>query len=188
MIHAVFFIMFFLKLPTASAAVESRSIVMLPISCSELLQETEPFINFFEAVGRGLVKTDKELSKKIFSILALREKLEELSTARGRRNPIDILIQKTLCFYREQKEPLKEVSYDNSRFVSFIKESISELDKKVQEAIYKYEVERFRREYYELKLEENNKLAQSLRLEAQKIAELKYKTISNRAKKKIFSQ
>lgn len=187
MIHVLFFIMFFFQ-PPVSAAVESSSIVMLPASCAELLQQTEPFINFFEAVGKGVAKTDKELSKKIFSILILREKLEESSTARGRNNPIDILIQKTLCFYREQKEPLKEVSYDNSRLVSFLKESISELDKKVQDAIYEYELERFRREYYELKLEKSNKFAQTLRLEAEKIANLKYKTISERAKKKIFSQ
>ncbi len=171
-----------------NGALDSSMTVMLPTSCTELLQKTEPFIDFFEAIGRGVAKTDRELSKRIFAILVLREKLKESSVIRDKNNPVDVVIQKALCFYREQKEPLKEVSYDNPQLLIFIKQSISELEKKVQDTIFEYELERFRRKYYELKLEQNNKFTKTLRLEAEKIAESKYKSISERAKKKVFSQ
>ena len=34
----------------------------------------------------------------------------------------DVLVRKTLCFYREQKEPLKPIAYDNAEFIKFLKE------------------------------------------------------------------
>src|SRR5687768_12693389 len=98
----------FLSVSTLRAALPPQGgVFMLPLSCSELLPDPGPFINFFEAVARGSVTHDKAFSKRMFKILALREKLSNMTDRTREQNPVDDLIKRTLCFYREQKEPLK---------------------------------------------------------------------------------
>ena len=136
---------------------------MLPLNCSELLPDIAPFTDFFEAVAKGTVKTEPRFSKRLFKILALRGKLFESGRRMKKENPVDILIRKTLCFYREQKEPLKPISYDNPHFIAFLRSASMDLENKVDEAIFQWEFERYQRDYYEAQLDKNSKIIRKLR-------------------------
>src|SRR5947209_14947948 len=98
-------LLFLLAAGRAEAAISSdSSYFLLPMSCAELLPDPAPYLGFFEAVGKGLVAKDRALSKRIFRVLSLREKLAEEPDRAREGNPVDVLIRKTLCYYREQKD------------------------------------------------------------------------------------
>jgi hypothetical protein len=158
---------------------------MLPLNCSELLPDTAPFLNFFEAVGKGAVAKNRRLAKRIFKIMALRERLAEIPDRAREQNPIDTLIRKTLCFYREQKEPLSPVGYDDAAFVAFLKGSLPDLEEKIDKVIYQSEYDRQQRKEYERQLERNQGVVLNLRREADLEADQSFERITNRAKRKV---
>lgn len=159
--------------------------VTLPMTCAELIPETEPFTQFFEAVARGSVTTKSRLSKRMFRVLALREKLKEIGKRHKDDNPIDQIIRKTLCFYRESTDPVRAVPFDDAAFLKFIESSIDEVEKKSEEAVYQSEYVRLQKEEYEKRLDRNQDLIEQLRQEADRSAQKSYDEISTKAKRKV---
>jgi len=118
---------------TLKAAMPELTGQMLPLNCAELLPDTSAFLNYFESVARGIVTKDRKFSRRLFRILSLREKLAEQGDRSREQNPVDNLIRKTLCFYREQKEPVRPISYDDAEFLKYLRSSITDLEAKVEE-------------------------------------------------------
>lgn len=161
---------------------------LLPMTCQELLPDQSPYIGFLEAVAMGSVTADRNFSKRLLRILALRSKLAETSDRARDSNPVDLLIRKTLCFYREQKEPLKPVPYDDPGLVKFMHDSLKELELKVEDAIYQVEFERAQRKSYELQLQKNKEIVERIRDEAEDSADRSFERIATSAKQKVKTQ
>jgi hypothetical protein len=161
---------------------------VLPMTCAELLPDVGPYLSFFEAVGRSAVNSDRMLARHIFKILALREKMVEAADRAREQNPVDVLIRKTLCFYREQREPLKVVGYDDPQLTQFLHSSIRELEGKVQQSIFLWEYDRQERRAYERELERNQAIVDTVREQADVDADRAYEKISEAAKRKVRSQ
>ena len=169
----------------AQAKVDSRPTYLLPTTCAELMPDSQPYLGFMEAVALGGAQSDRNFSKRVLRILALRTKLNEVSERARESNPIDRLIEKALCFYREQKEPLRPVPYDDPTFIKYLKESMRELELKVEDAVYQTEVERVQRKHYELQLQKNRELVEDLRNEAETQADRSYQRLSSSAQQKV---
>ncbi len=161
---------------------------LLPLTCAELLPDSAPFLGFLESVANGLVVSDREFSKRLFRVLALRQKVFDSGTRARENNPVDILIRRTLCFYREQKEPLRPVPYDDSDFVKFLRGSLKELEYKIDDAVFQEEFEKYQRKQYETQLEQNRAIAERVRREAQTSADTAYDRLSRTAKQKVKAQ
>ncbi len=170
------------------AKIESRPTYLLPTTCAELMPDAEPYIGFMEAVALGGAETDRNFSKRVLRILALRAKLNEVSERARDANPIDHLVEKALCFYREQKEPLRPVPFDDPAFTKYLKESMRELELKVEDAVYQTELERVQRRHYELQLQKNRDLVEDLRNEAETQANRSFQRLSSSAQQKIKNQ
>ncbi len=169
-----------------SAPLRGRE-VMLPMTCAELLPEVDPFTFFFEAVARGAVASKASLTKRMFRVLALKEKLAELGKRHKEDNPIDGLIRKTLCFYRENKDPARPVPFDDAIFLTFINDSIGDLERKAEDAVFQSEFSRLQREEYEKRLERNQGLIDQLRAEADHSAQKSYDQITQKARRKVLA-
>lgn len=156
---------------TAEGAIQrSNGPYLLPMNCKELLPDPGIFLGFLDAVAGGHAQSDKAFSKRLFRVLALRDKLADQPDAVRGQNPVDKLVFKTLCFYREQKEPIKAVPYDDAAFVSFLKGGLNELDKKVDEAVLHWELERQQRAEFEKQFKMNQAAIESLKNQAEKEA------------------
>jgi hypothetical protein len=175
-------LLFFLTTKVSFA--EENLPTQLPLNCSELMPEPTPYLNFFEACGNKLATnaTDRKYAVQIYKVLYLRKRiLPETKDA----NPIDTLIQKTLCFYREQKEPLKAIAIDNPAFINYLKGSLPELERKVNEVVYQIESERLRKEAYEKSLQKNSVVIEKVQDQAYSAANQTFDKISKKAKQKI---
>lgn len=159
--------------------------VMLPMTCAELLPEVDPFTFFFEAVARGAVTSRARLSKRMFRVLSLREKLSDQGKRHKEDNPIDGLLRKTLCFYRESKDPLRAVPFDDPDFLKFMETSIDDVERKSEDAVFQSELSRLQREEYEKRLERNQELIEQLRAEADRSAQKSYDDLSKKARRKV---
>lgn len=168
-----------------SAVLTEPGVYLMPMNCSELLPEPTPFTNYLEAVGRGLVASNRNLSARIFKVLAIREKTGDAFDRNRDQHPIDILIRKTVCFYRDTKEPLKPVTYDDSNFISYLAASMPELEKKVGEIVYQYELEEAQRKRFAKILEKNSHLIQSMKDEAEAKAESEIDKLTKKAKSQV---
>lgn len=168
-----------------SAVISEPGVYSLPMNCSELLPDPSPFLNYFEAVGRGLVTSNKQLSARIFKLIAIREKLGDAVDRQRDQHPIDNLIKKTLCYYREQKEPLKPVSFDDSNFISYLTQSMNELEAKVKEVVYQWEFDQAQRKLFEKIVEQNQQLIQKMKMQAEAQARVEVERIANKAKKEV---
>jgi hypothetical protein len=171
--------------PNAAAALGGPPVYLLPMECSELLPDTDPFVRYLDSVARGNLTTEAALSRKIFRILALREKVNETLRKATARNPVDIYVQKTLCFYRQQKEPLKPVPYDDAEFLTFLKSSFDDLEKEIYSALQQTEVEQIQKKEFERRLEQNRDREESLRLQAQQEADKQLKAITEAARRQV---
>jgi hypothetical protein len=172
----------------AWAASGSDGVSMLPMNCSELLPDTSPYLSFFESVARAAVTKDRKFSRRLYRILSLRDKFAE-SPERGReQNPVDILVRRTLCFYREQKAPTSPVSFDDPGIVAFLKVSISELETKVKQSLYQVELDRQQRREYERRLKQNQGLVDNIQRQADDEADRTFDQMAKSAKKKARSQ
>lgn len=159
----------------------------LPMTCAELLPDVTPYLLFFDAVGRTQVSRDRRFSKRLYRILALRDRLNDFADKGSDINPVDALIRKTLCFYREQKEPIKPVPYDDAEFLSFLKTSLPELEKKVDAAVFQWELERQEKKEFERRAHKNQQIVESILREAEIEAEQTFDQLARRAKKKAQS-
>ena len=63
----------------AQAKVDSRPTYLLPTTCAELMPDSQPYLGFMEAVALGGAQSDRNFSKRVLRILALRTKLNEVS-------------------------------------------------------------------------------------------------------------
>jgi len=157
---------------------------LLPLNCSELLPDNTAFLSFFESVGRGQVIAQKELSKKIFRILALREKIAGISFQQGGVNPVDIVIRRTLCFYRQQREALQPVPYYDAKFVAFLKDNMLELEKKVEAVIVESQYKVIHQEMLEKRAQQNLALIEEAKRQADRVASQTFERLSRQAARK----
>lgn len=178
-------LVFFLAFTAYGAPTHENGVFLLPLECSELLPDSGPYLQFFEAVARGSLKKDKAFSKRIFRILALREKMQSSAQQSRDQNPLDLLIRKTLCFYREKKEPLKMVPYDDPAFMAFLHGSLNDLETKVEETIFQREFDKQQRKEYERLLTQNQELEESVRGQAEVDADRNFDRLSSAARKKV---
>lgn len=158
--------------------------ILLPLNCSELLPDHSTFLGYFESVGRGQVTRNKRLSQRIFKVLALRQKLQDSTSLYQGRNPIDALVRGTLCFYRQQKDALSPVPFDSPAIVSFISESMNELEGKVEAVILETEYRKAVGAILRKKAQMNEEIIdQEKQLAARKAQEL-FKVLSDKALRK----
>ena len=179
-----------LAVPSARGVVASvprGGVYLLPMTCAELLPDNGPYLGFLESVGQGSVGTDSDLSKRIFRLLALRAKFLDARDVAPENNPVDILIRRTLCFFREQKDPLRTIPYDDGAFLRFFRTSLRELELKIDGAIFQVEVERAQRHAYESQLQRNRTVVERMRREADAVAETEYDRLTKSAKRKVGS-
>jgi len=155
----------------------------LPLNCSELLPDPGPFMNFFEGVARSSIIKEPRLAKRIFRLLAYRTKVSELRPKD--QNPVEVLIRKTLCFYREQREPLKAVAIDDEKFLAYLRASLKELENKVEDAAFQVELERQQREAYEKKLQGNERLVERLSNQMENEVDREFERLAKAARRKI---
>lgn len=170
--------------PALGAPLQAREI-SLPMTCAELLPEAEPFRNFFEAVARGMVTSNTRLSKRMFFVLSMRQKLSASDKRSREDNPLDTLVRKTLCFFRENKEPLRAIPFDDAQFKKYIASSIDELEKKANEAVFQAEFDRLQRESYEKRLDRNRDLVERVRQEADRAAQHSFEQLTKKARRKV---
>lgn len=165
----------------AGLAPEATSF-LLPLNCAELLPDTQPFLTFFGSVARSTVVTDSTLSKRMFRVLALREKIQES----GRDSGIsDVLIRRTLCFYRQQKEPLAQVSYQDPDFVKYLRTALPELEKKLEDVILNIEIAKAEESHFQDQIERNQRSVERLERDAIREADSTYKKLSKVARSKV---
>lgn len=167
---------------------DTNSVYLLPMTCSELLPNSDPFLKFLDSVARGNLGGDPAMATQIFRVLGLRNRLAELIGGKREKNPADTLIQKTLCFYRQNKDPLRPVAFDDNDFLAFLKQSLAELENRIVSAVDQKQQERFRLEEFSRRLELNRDREEVLRNAADAEAERKFQAVSEAAKKKIFGR
>lgn len=170
---------------TGFCSLNPGSNYLMPINCLELLPDSSPFTGFFEAVARGSAAKDRALSKRLFKILSMRERISNVVDQNREPNPVDTLIQKTICFYREQKEPLKPITFDDVDFVKFLKSGLKDLEGKVDDTVFHVEYERYQRQEYERRASNNRGIIEKLQSEADRDAENTFDRISAAARRKV---
>ena len=168
-----------------SAVLTDPGVYLLPMNCAELLPDPTPFSNYLEAVGRGLVAEKPQLASRIFKILAIRSKVSSAVDRNRDQHPIDVLIRKTLCFYRDTKEPLKPVTYDDSNFVSYLASAMPELETKVGEVVYQFELEQAQKKQFEKILEKNSHLIEKMKMEAEQKASNEIDKLVKKARNQV---
>lgn len=171
--------------PVQAALSPEMGVFMLPMNCSELLPDATPFLNFFEAIARANVLKDQKFTKRLLRVLALRDHFAESGDRSREQNPIDVLIRRTLCFYREQKEPSRPIGFDDAGLETFMRSSLGELEDKVKQAILQSEIERQQRLEYERKLKHNQHMVDRLEQEADEEADRTFTQLAKIARKKI---
>jgi hypothetical protein len=181
----IFLTLLVLSLPLKAAIQPDSGVYMMPMNCSELLPDNAPFVNFFEAVALAAVEKDRAFAKRLLRVKALRERVSESVTRGKEQNPVDVIIRRSICFYREQKEPLKPVSFDDAGLMQFMKSSVKELEAKVEDAVFQTEFEKYQREEYERRVQRNFRALQSLEQEANREASFSYEKLSKAARKKV---
>lgn len=169
----------------AAVAAPARSpVYTLPLECSELMPDNSPFLGFLESVGRANLRKDSKLSKRIFRLMALRERVQTAESLAPDQNPIDLLVRKTLCFYREKKDPLKTITIDDADFLKYLAGSFGDLERKVDQTVLQLEEQKFQRRAYERMLQDNQSLEDSLRAKAELDADRDFERLSRAAKLK----
>ncbi|NBT58252.1 hypothetical protein EBT16_05660 [bacterium] len=161
---------------------------LLPLNCSELLPDNSTFVSYFDSVGKGQVVSDKALSQKIFRILALRERVQDTPGLFDGANPVDVVIRRTLCYYRQQKDALRPVPYYDSHFLSFLKENIKDLEKKVEAVILECQYKLLSRELLEKRAKKNQALVESEKKQAEKTAAQIFERLNQQATRKAKYQ
>ncbi len=170
--------------PSHARADAVNPVFTLPASCGELLSDISPFLGFLEAVANGLANSDRNLSRRLLRLLSLRAEVLRNNERLRSDNGIDGTLRRALCFYREQREPLRPVTFDDEGFIRFLRESIGELEKKVESSIFDVELEAARRRQLENRLAKNRVAAERLELEANRAARTSYNRILEQARKK----
>ncbi len=156
----------------------------MPMGCNELLQDTTPFIQFYETVAKGLMNSDKPTAKRLLKLLFLRQKLGDNTSLHKESNPVDAMLRTSICFYREQKEPLKQVLFDDAEFVKFLKSSLPELEKRVETAIYDWELEKAQKAEYERRIRLGQSSMEAFHNQIERDADNTYEKLSKNAKQK----
>jgi hypothetical protein len=96
-------------------------------------------------------------------------------------------MRKTLCFYRESKDPLRAIPFDDPAFMKFMAASIHDVETKADEAVYQSELDRLQREEYEKRLDRNRDLIERLRQDADRSAQQSFEQLSKKARRKVDS-
>lgn len=178
-----FVVLFIFWVSTVFSA--EHPVFLMPMNCGELVPDTGPFLNFFESVGRGIAPVNRMLAKRVFKVLGMREKVLSETGRQGDVNPIDPLIRKFLCYFREQKEPLRVVAYDDADFTQFVSKELSTLEKSVDAAVFQIAFEDQSRKEYERKLSTQRELVDSIRDEANREANRVFEKVLVHARSKV---
>jgi hypothetical protein len=140
-------------------------------------------MNFLEGVARSSITKEPKFSRRIFRLLSYRTKVGELRPKD--QNPVELLIRKTLCFYREQREPMKAVSIDDPKFLQYLHGALRELENKVEEAAFQVELERQQKAEYEKKLQGNEALVERVTNQMDREVEREFQKMAKAARYKI---
>lgn len=175
----IFFSINLLGSPTKDTAT-----YLLPFNCSELLPDNSAFLSFFESIARGQVVANKALSKKIFKVLALRDKLNQKPELFQGSNPLDALIARTLCYYREQKDALQIVPYYDPKLLEFLSQNIKDLEKKAEAVILDLQVQILNKEELGRRARQNEALVAAERESAEQSANRMFDQIAQEAQRK----
>lgn len=159
-----------------------RTIYLMPMNCAELVPDSGPFLSFFESVARGLAVNNKIMARRLFRVLAMRDKLASETGRVGDANPVDPLIRRFLCYYREQRNPTALVSYDDGQFLAFVKKELIALEKNVDLAVYAVAVEEHNRKEFERRMRAQQNLVETLKQEADEEAALVFERAAKQAK------
>lgn len=166
------------------APTKDTATYLLPFNCSELLPDNSTFLSFFESVARGQVIANKALSKKIFRVLALREKLNQKQELFQGANPLDSLIARTLCYYREQKDALQIVPYYDPKLLEFLNQNIKDLEKKAEAVILDLQLQVLNKEELGRRARQNEALVAAERESAEQSANRLFDQIAQEAARK----
>jgi hypothetical protein len=178
-------IWFLFSLGAFGAPTKDSATYLLPFNCSELMPDNTPFVNFFESVGRGQILSNKTLSKQIFKVLALREKLNQKPDLFQGINPIDVLIRRTLCYYREQKDALQVVPYYEPKLLGFLGQSMKDLEKTVESTLLDLQLQVLNQEELGRRARQNDALVAAERGRAQQSANQIFDQIAKDAVRKV---
>lgn len=169
------------------AAISSKDseTYLLPLNCTELLPDNTPFVSYFELVGKGQVLSNKPFSRRVFKILALRDQLNSAAHLFEGSNPVDIMIRRTLCFYREQKDALQVVPYYDPKMVAFLSDGMKDLEKKVETVILDLQLQSLNKERLARRAKQNEALVQTEKKMAEKSAIQVFERINQQAAQKV---
>ncbi len=166
----------------------STPVYLLPMNCAELVPDSGPFMHFFESVASGIAANNRALSKRLFRVLSLRERVAVETGRVGDANPVDPLIRRFLCYYREQKDPLRIISYDDSEFLGYMKKELPNLEKQVDDSVYRVAFEEQSRIEFDRRLQLHQSLIEVVRDEAGREADLVFEKVIESARKKVKLQ
>jgi len=181
----IFLLVALLLISPSFSAKADPLVYMMPRNCSELLPDPFPFLSFFNSVGQGLVSSDRNLAKRIFKILALKDQLTKSNDLEPSANPVTRLIRKTLCFHRSKKGEIAIIMFDDKELVGFLRKNLKALERKIEDAIFQYEFELAQKTAFERQIEANAAVINRLNSQAREAARKKYNGISSNAKRKI---
>lgn len=160
-------------------------IYSMPRHCNELLPDILPFTQFLDSVARGLVATDKKLAKRLFTLIEMRNKLEASGEVDSLTNPVNILIRKTLCYYRGQRGATAVIAFDDTGLIKFLKENLKELEAKVEAEVLAEQTLKAQMAEYERRLKQNETVVEALKEQASNDASKRYSEISKKAKRRV---
>jgi len=163
----------------------AEGVFMMPYNCPELLPDNTPYIEFFTAAAKGAATNDPKLSARLFRILKMGERVNNDFDRSRKENPIDVAIRKTICFYREQKDPMSPIPFDDRGFLTFLNSSIRELETRVDDIVYQVEFEKFQRREYELRALRNRSKIATIEKKADRAADNSFEKLSQAARRKV---
>jgi len=80
---------------------------------------------------------------------------------------------------------LKPVTFDDANFISYLSSALKDVESKVDDIVYQWELDRVQKAQFEKIVEKNQHLIQKMKMEADEMAEAEVKKLSQKAKKNL---
>ena len=80
---------------------------------------------------------------------------------------------------------MKPVTFDDANFISYLSSALKEVESKVDDIVYQWELDRVQKAQFEKIVEKNQHLIQKMKMEADEMAEAEVKKLSQKAKKNL---
>jgi hypothetical protein len=77
------------------------------------------------------------------------------------------------------------VTFDDANFISYLSSALKEVESKVDDIVYQWELDRVQKSQFEKIVEKNQHLIQKMKMEADEMAEAEVKKLSQKAKKNL---